>query len=72
MMPGRPVRELIDEFRRTHGGLVLICSGHAPAETGISLELADDFLPKPFKGEELVRKIGGLLDGRRSARAAVP
>jgi signal transduction histidine kinase/ActR/RegA family two-component response regulator len=72
MMPGRPVRELIDEFRRTQGGPVLICSGHAPAETGISLELADDFLPKPFKGDELVRKISGLLRQRATARAVAP
>jgi DNA-binding response OmpR family regulator len=51
---------------------VLICSGHAPAETGISLDLADDFLPKPFKGEELVRKISGLLERRQTTRAALP
>lgn len=70
MMPGRPVRELIEEFRRSHAGPVLICSGYAPAETGISLELADDFLPKPFKGDDLVRKLCELLLKRASLRAA--
>lgn len=70
MMPGRPARELIEEFRRTQAGPVLICSGHAPAETGITLELADDFLPKPFKGDELVRKLCGLLQSRVAGAAA--
>jgi signal transduction histidine kinase/CheY-like chemotaxis protein len=64
MMPGRPVRVLIEEFRRVHAGPVLVWSGYAPAETGLSLELVDDFLAKPFSGGELVRHIRRLLAKR--------
>jgi hypothetical protein len=34
-----------------------VCSGYAPTETGLSPEMFDDFLSKPFTGEELVGRI---------------
>src|SRR3954471_18593142 len=61
LMPGRPVRHLIDEFRRLHRGAVLVCSGYTPDEAGISPQHFDAFLAKPFSGTELVRRIHGLL-----------
>jgi DNA-binding response OmpR family regulator len=61
MMPGRPVRHLIDEFQRVHGGPVLVSSGYAPAETGISPSVISDFIAKPFSGDELVRRLHRLL-----------
>jgi two-component system, cell cycle sensor histidine kinase and response regulator CckA len=60
LMPGLPVRRLIDEFRELHRGRVLLCSGYTPAETGVSLDTADDFLSKPFAGEELVDRVFSL------------
>ena len=65
-MSGPPVRHLIEEFRRLHGGAVLVCSGYAPDETGISPRGIDDFLTKPFTGDELVRRIHGVLSKRES------
>jgi signal transduction histidine kinase len=61
MLPGRPARELIAEFRRLHRGHVLICSAHAPGNSGVLLDRASDFLPKPFSGEELARRISQLV-----------
>ncbi len=66
LMPGRPVRQLIDEFRRHHRGSVLVCSGYAPEEAGISPQDVDAFLAKPFTGAELLQRIHGLLTGRAS------
>jgi two-component system KDP operon response regulator KdpE len=60
LMPGLPVRQLIDGFRELHRGRVLVCSGYTPAETGISLETVDDFLSKPFVGDELVERVLSL------------
>ena len=67
MMPGAPARQLIEEFRRVHGGAVLVCSGYAPAETSLTPEMVDDFLAKPFSGEELVRRIHHLLSERSAS-----
>jgi signal transduction histidine kinase/ActR/RegA family two-component response regulator len=71
MMPGTPARQLIEEFRRVHGGAVLVCSGYAPEETSITPEMVDDFLPKPFSGDELVQRIQHLLSERSQTNAIV-
>jgi signal transduction histidine kinase/ActR/RegA family two-component response regulator len=71
MMPGTPARQLIEEFRRVHGGAVLVCSGYAPEETSITPEMVDDFLAKPFSGDELVQRIQHLLSERSQANAIV-
>ena len=60
LMPGLPVRQLIEGFRELHRGRILLCSGYTPAETGVSLETVDDFLSKPFVGEELVERVLSL------------
>jgi hypothetical protein len=54
----------IEGFRELHQGGVLLCSGYAPSETGISLELVDDFLPKPFGGELLIERVLSLATPR--------
>jgi DNA-binding response OmpR family regulator len=61
MMQGLPVPQLIDQFRKLHNGRVLVCSGYAPAETGLSSEMYDDFLVKPFASDDLVRRIHALM-----------
>jgi signal transduction histidine kinase len=61
VMPGPPVRKLIADFRELHAGRVLVCSGYAPAETGLSPDVFDDFLPKPFSGETLVARVHAVL-----------
>ena len=66
LMSGSPVRHLIEQFQRLHGGAVLVCSGYAPDETGISPHAIDDFLTKPFSGDELVRRIHDVLSKRKS------
>jgi DNA-binding response OmpR family regulator len=55
------VPQLIDQFRKLHNGRVLVCSGYAPAETGLSSEMYDDFLVKPFASDDLVRRIHALM-----------
>jgi len=60
LMPGLPVGRLIEGFRELHHGRVLLCSGYAPAETGVSLETVDDFLAKPFVGDDLVERVLSL------------
>jgi signal transduction histidine kinase len=60
VMAGVPVPQLIQRFRELHGGKVVVCSGYAPTETGLSPEMFDDFLSKPFTGEELVGRIRAL------------
>ena len=61
VMPGPPVRKLIADFRELHPGRVLVCSGYAPAETGLRPDVFDDFLPKPFSGETLVARVHAVL-----------
>jgi DNA-binding response OmpR family regulator len=65
VMHGTPVRQLIAGFRELHRGRVLVCSGYAPAETGLTPEVFDDFLPKPFSGETLVERIVALVSATR-------
>jgi pilus assembly protein CpaE len=54
--------------------ILMIGSGNRPEEKIRSVEAgADDFLAKPYKGEELVYRVKGLLArGPHSARAAGP
>ena len=66
VMPGPPLRQLIASFRELHHGRVLVCSGYAPAETGLTPEVFDDFLPKPFSGETLAARVYAVLDAKRS------
>jgi signal transduction histidine kinase/CheY-like chemotaxis protein len=61
VMAGLPVRQLIASFRELHQGRVIVCSGYAPSETGLSADLFDDFLPKPFSIEQLSKRITALL-----------
>ncbi len=61
VMPGPSVRELIAAFRARSPGRVLVCSGYAPADSGLTPEVFDDFLPKPFSGERLVERIHAVL-----------
>jgi signal transduction histidine kinase len=60
VMYGVPVAELIARYRELHGGKVIVCSGYAPAETGLSPESFDDFLSKPFANDDLVGRIRTL------------
>ena len=64
VMPGPSARQLIAQFRELHGGRVLVCSGYAPAETGLTPEIFDDFLAKPFSGETLVARVRALVAAR--------
>lgn len=64
-MPGLHVRHLVEGFRAAHpDGRVLVCSGNAP-DNIIPLQLVDGFLPKPFGGEVLGRRILELLSPAR-------
>jgi DNA-binding response OmpR family regulator len=60
VMAGVPVSQLIQSFRELHGGKVIVSSGYAPTETGLSSEMFDDFLSKPFTGQDLVARIRAL------------
>jgi signal transduction histidine kinase len=61
VMAGLPVRQLIAGFRELGSGKVIVCSGYAPSETGLSSDIVDEFLPKPFAIEELAKLIGRTL-----------
>ena len=60
VMAGVPVRKLIAGFREAHEGRVIVCSGYAPAESGLLQEDFDDFLPKPFAIAELAKRVRAL------------
>jgi signal transduction histidine kinase len=60
VMAGVPVRKLIAGFRELHQGRVIVCSGYAPAETGLSQDDFDDFLAKPFSIAELTQRVRAL------------
>ena len=64
VMPGPSARQLIAEFRELHRGRVLVCSGYAPAEIGLTPDIFDDFLAKPFSGETLVARVRALVAER--------
>ena len=58
IMPGVPLRELIAAFRAAYpDGRVLLCSGYAPHDAGIAPGVADTFLSKPFRLDELAARI---------------
>jgi DNA-binding response OmpR family regulator len=61
VMAGLPVHQLIGAFRELHHGRVIVCSGYAPTQTGLSPDLFDDFLAKPFSIEQLVARITAML-----------
>jgi signal transduction histidine kinase len=61
LLPGLPARELITQFRDLHRGRVIVCSGYAPAETGLGADVFDDFLSKPFSIHELAKRIRTLV-----------
>jgi signal transduction histidine kinase len=61
LLPGLPVRDLITRFRDLHQGRVIVCSGYAPTETGLSPSVFDDFVPKPFSIHELAKRINALV-----------
>ncbi len=61
LLPGLPVRDLITRFRDLHQGHVIVCSGYAPTETGLSPSIFDDFVPKPFSIHELAKRINALV-----------
>ena len=62
VMPGPPVRQLIEGFRAAHPkGRVLVCSGYAPADAPPPpRNSVDAFLPKPFTPDALARAIAEL------------
>jgi signal transduction histidine kinase/CheY-like chemotaxis protein len=67
VMQGPPVRQLIAQFRALHHGRVLVCSGYAPADTGLTEDIFDDFLTKPFTSEDLAQRIRSVLETARGA-----
>jgi signal transduction histidine kinase/CheY-like chemotaxis protein len=72
VMPGRPVREVIDAFERQNPGApVLLCSGYVGehlVRAGIEVG-AYRFLPKPFGPAQLVAEVAELLRAARPASA---
>ena len=64
IMGGIPVRTLIAGFRELHEGRVIVCSGYAPADTGLLPDDFDDFLPKPFSIAELAKRVRALAATR--------
>jgi len=67
VMAGVPVRQLIAGFRELHEGSVIVCSGYAPTETGLSPADFDDFLPKPFSIAELAKRARSLAKKTRAS-----
>jgi len=67
IMPGMSGRQVADELKRRRTGIkVLFLSGYAEdviAEHGV-LEPGVDFLAKPFRQEDLARKLREVLDRR--------
>ncbi len=64
VFPGVPLDEIIEAYIASNPkGQVLICSGYIPEETalkGVESGLYQ-YLPKPFTGDELIRKISTML-----------
>lgn len=70
VMPGLPAVQFIERFREIHASRVIVCSGYAPADTGLSSQHFDDFLQKPFASETLVARLYALLAERPAAAAS--
>ena len=61
VMPGIPLRSLVDGFRASHPeGRVVVCSGYSPDQSGFDTAAADAFIAKPFRVAELARCLRGL------------
>jgi two-component system cell cycle sensor histidine kinase/response regulator CckA len=60
VMAGMPVRKLIASFRELHHGRVIVSSGYAPGESGLSSDDFDDFLAKPFSIADLAERVRAL------------
>ena len=65
VMAGGSGAELVDAFRVAFPGApILVCSGHLEEEL-VRRDISTgsvSFLPKPFRGDELVRRVNGLLE----------
>ncbi|GEM_PF-1221727 len=62
VLPGRPVADLIEEFRNASpSGHVVMCSGYGPDEVSPSGNIYDAFLTKPFSAQLLVSTINRML-----------
>jgi YesN/AraC family two-component response regulator len=60
MMPGIPVRQLVEGVRAAHPETrVILCSGYASGDT--APELLDAFLAKPFSHEDLASVVEKLV-----------
>jgi two-component system cell cycle sensor histidine kinase/response regulator CckA len=66
VMPGKNGKEMLDEIRKTKPGIkVVFISGYAAdamLDKGI-LEEGTDLITKPFKKDDLLRKVRKILDG---------
>jgi PAS domain S-box-containing protein len=70
MMPGMDSFEAMKQMRLLQPGLPVICmSGLAPVSREELAQVADEFLPKPFTAEGLVRSIGDRIEQRQRATA---
>jgi signal transduction histidine kinase len=70
VMPGAPVRHLVERFRAAYPeGRVILCSGYAPEDAGPPLELIDAFVPKPFSPDALAAIIADLVGADGPSRA---
>jgi len=69
LMTGVPVRQLIAAYRSQHRGPIIVCSGYAPVETGLTSDQFDDFIQKPFSVEDLLERIAAALDAPGAAAA---
>jgi PAS domain S-box-containing protein len=68
MMPGMDSFEAMKQMRMLQPGLPVICmSGLAPVSREELAQVADEFLPKPFTAEGLVRSIGERIEQRQRA-----
>jgi len=65
-MPGMDSFEAMKQMRLLQPGLPVICmSGLAPVSREELALVADEFIPKPFTAEVLVRSIGERIEQRR-------
>jgi two-component system cell cycle sensor histidine kinase/response regulator CckA len=70
VMPGMPVRPLIEGFRRLFpAARVVLSSGYAPEQVAPPPDMIDAFVAKPFAIESLTRLVGAQVE---QAGAASP
>jgi signal transduction histidine kinase/CheY-like chemotaxis protein len=66
VLPGMPARQVVDGTRAAHPEVrVLACSGYVPDEAGAALEVADEFLSKPFSPNVLAASVHDLVERAR-------